>query len=102
MVESPSVNRLLDIVSQVEKPEESLGRGGDDLGPSTGPGHCYHSALRVHHNRRAHRAHRPLARGDEVVPGGGNIVGTGDVGGGEVVHLNKFSVSELNIHTIHS
>ena len=28
-----------------------------------------------------------LARGDEVVPGGRNVVCAGDVGGGEVVHL---------------
>ena len=61
--------------------------GGDDLGAAAGPGDCDDPALLVRDDGGGHGGHGPLAGRDEVVLGGGHVVGGGDVGGGEVVHL---------------
>ena len=61
--------------------------GGDDLGAAAGPGDCDDPALLVRDHGGGHGGHGPLPRGDEVVLGGRHVVGGGDVGGGEIVHL---------------
>merc|ERR1719234_2226094 len=99
MVQSSSINCLLDCLqpnvsftrlstlSKVECSEEHLSNSSDDLGAPTCPGYSNHPALVVNSNGGAHGRHWPLARGDEVVGGGGHVVRRRDVRGCKVVHL---------------